>query len=113
MAGSSPILSINPAGLPRQAARQGPRASRPLALSLTFPAVKGKGGAGSKEGRAGRPRSQDPCTPLSFCRMESGRFALTAVRGVFPIFFRRTEKFDELAEVDVDHRCRVEGQKLR
>src|SRR5258707_14032439 len=100
MAVSSPIPSNNPAGRPPQAARLGPRASRLLA-----PVSSWRGGTPAVPGR---PRS------LSFRRVKLRRLALIAVRHVlFRIVFRRTEKFGELAEINVDHRRRVEGQKLR
>src|SRR5262245_5105240 len=51
--------------------------------------------------------------PLSFRRMKLRRPAPIAVRHVFPIVFRRTERFNELAEINVDHRRCIEGQKLR
>src|SRR5260370_36317477 len=113
MAVCPPIPSNNPAEPRGQAAHLGRRASRPLvspAPPLSVPlAVNGKG-CGL---RAGRPRSQDTCAPLSFRRVKSRRLTLIAVRRIFPFFFRRTEKCDELAEIDIDHRRRVEGQKLR
>src|SRR5262249_35601581 len=62
---------------------------------------------GGVSAQAGRPPH------CSFRCINPGCSALIPVRRVILTgFFCRPEKIDELAEIDVDHRRRVEGQEL-